>query len=149
MIQRKQSLYLLMAVILLIFNLFNPFIKTELVYFDAFKLTYSGADTMLNISTYPLGIYLIIVILLHLFTIFLFKNRRIQMRFTILSLLLALGFYGLLLFYHFMSKGNIPLNFNMYSFGLVSPLLAAIFDFMAYGGIKRDEKLIRDAERLR
>jgi hypothetical protein len=64
-------------------------------------------------------------------------------------MILALGFYGLLLFYHFMSIPKIPLKFDMYNFGLVSPLLAAVFDYMAYGGIKRDEKIVRDAERLR
>ena len=43
----------------------------------------------------------------------------------------------------------VEIDLKNYSFSLFAPFLAAIFDFMAYGGIKKDEKLIRDSERLR
>ncbi len=149
MIQRKQTLYLLGAIFLILFNLFNPFIKSAQLTFDAFHIKQLKESAPIIIKTYPIAIYIIILALLHLFTIFLFKGRHIQMRFTMLSMILSLGFYGILFFYHYLANRQIAMNLSQYNFGLVSPLLAAIFDFMAYGGIKRDEKIVRDSERLR
>ncbi len=148
MIQRKQSLYLLAGLLLISFNLFSPFVATNELIFSAFDLK-TGIETNFEISVFPIAIYTIIVAVLHLFTIFLFKNRKIQMRFTTFLILLSIGYYGVLLFYHYMITEYINIDFSMYSYGLITPLLVAVFDFMAYGGIKKDEKLIRDSERLR
>lgn len=147
MIQRKQTLYLLMAAILMTFVLFTPFVKNSNFIFSAFS--FENFETKKTLAVYPIGIFLIIAIIIHLFTIMLFKNRKIQMRFTIFSLIFSIGFYLLLYFYHFLISQIVEIHFNSYNFGLLAPLLAAIFDFMAYGGIKRDEKIIRDSERLR
>lgn len=149
MLQRKQTLYLLTAIVLIIFNLINPFINSSELIFDAFNLKQLVGTAPVIIKTYPIAIYLIILSLLHLFTIFLFKGRPFQMRFAILSLILSIGFYGILFYYHYIANQQLTIEIHQYSFGLVTPLLAAVFDFMAYGGIKRDEKIVRDSERLR
>lgn len=147
MIQRKQTLYLLMAAILMTFVLFTPFIKNNNFIFSAFS--FKHFETNKSLAVYPIGIFLIIGIIIHLFTLMLFKNRKIQMRFTVFSLIFSIGFYVLLLFYHFLISQIVKIQITSYNFSLLAPLLAAIFDFMAYGGIKRDEKIIRDSERLR
>ncbi len=147
MIQRKQTLFLLTAAILMILTLFTPFISSGDIHFTAFDFSATGVEQ--KIQVFPIGIYIIIIAVLQLFTIMLFKNRKIQMRFTMFDLILSLGFYGILYFYHTMISNIVELDFKNYSFALIAPLLAAIFDFMAYGGIKKDEKIIRDSERLR
>ena len=149
MLQRKQSLYLLVSMLLILSNLVNPFISVDNLIFTAFKLQQIGTADPISLSTFPIAIYIIILTLLHIFTIMLFKKRTLQMRFAMLSLFLSVGFYGILFFYHFMSKDVVSIEFNQYGFGLVSPVLAAVFDFMAYKGIKKDEKLVRDSERFR
>ncbi len=149
MLQRKQSLYLLVAMLLIVSNLVNPFVSVDNLIFTAFKLQQIGIVDATSISTFPIAIYVVILVLLQFFTIMLFKKRPLQMRFAMLSLFLSIGFYGILFFYHFMSKDVISIEFNQYGFGLVSPVLAAVFDFMAYKGIKKDEKLVRDSDRFR
>lgn len=149
MLQRKQSLFLIAAMFLIVSNLLVPFVATENLMFNAFKLESINPDNNIAISTFPIGIYLIILSVLNLITIFLFKNRPLQMRLTMLALFLSVGFYGVFLFYHFMSKDQIVIEFSSYSFGLIAPILAAVFDFMAYKGISNDEKIVRDSDRLR
>jgi len=149
MIQRKQTLYLLTAIVLIMFNLLNPFVKSSELIFDAFNIKQLAETTPIIIKTYPIAIYLIVLSVLHLFTIFLFKGRPFQMRFTILSLILSIGFYGILFYYHYIANLQLTIEIHQYSFGLITPFLAAVFDYMAYGGIKRDEKLVKDSERLR
>jgi hypothetical protein len=149
MLQRKQTLYLLVSALLLLFATLTPFIENSEIVFTSFAIKQKIADNPLVLQTFPIGIFLIILIIFHLFCIFLFTNRLIQLRFVIFSFILTFGFYGILLFYHFMSKDKFNLEFYMYSYSLVSPLLAIVFDFMAMKGIQKDEKLVRDADRLR
>lgn len=150
MIQRKQTLYLFFAAILIILNFFNPFVHTNDLSFSVFQIKQLNIANPIIIKTYPIAIYLILLSLLHLFTILLFKNRIIQMRFTVLCILLSVGFYALLFFYHFLaSKQQISISLNQYHYSLISLLLAAIFDYMAFGGIRKDEKIVRDSNRLR
>ncbi len=149
MLQRKQSLFLLAAMVLILSNLFIPFVDTKELIFSSFKIQQLNVDDPVKINTYPIAIYAIILVLLHIFVIFLYKRRPIQMRLTRLAIFLSIGFYGVLFFYHFMSKDQIAIELNQYNFGLISPILAAVFDAMAHSGIKKDEKIVRDSERFR
>lgn len=149
MLQRKQSLFLIAAMFLIVSNLFVPFISSQDLIFNSFRIDNLSTDANIVINTFPIAIYAIILVLVHLFAFFLFKNRPLQMRITMLSLLLSIAFYGIILFYHFMSQSQIKMEFNQYGFGLITPILAAVFDFMAYNGIKKDEKIVRDADRFR
>lgn len=149
MLQRKQTLFFIVAVLLLTITLFTYFIKNEYVYFNSFnlKIYKNGAEN--SFFAFPIAIYLIINILITFFTIFIFKRRNAQIRFTIFSIIISIGFYGLLFYYHFWIKKHTSIEFSMYNYSLVSPLLAAVFEFLALNGIKSDEKLIRESNRIR
>ncbi len=149
MIQRKQTLFLLAATALIAFVLFIPFIETENLLFDSFKIEYLNVEQTKTVNAYPIAIYVIITAVLHFFTIFRYKRRPKQMRFTVFCLLLAVGFYGLLAFFHFSVAKEFAFDFKMYNYSLVTPLIAAVFDFMAFKGIQKDELLVRAADRLR
>jgi Domain of unknown function (DUF4293) len=149
MIQRKQTLFLLTAMMLILTVLIFPFIETASILFDSFKIQQVGIDNPIIVNSFPIAIYAIFLGFLHLLTIFLFKKRPLQMRFTMFNLILSIGFYGLLFFYHFQSKDQFSLDFSMYQYSLITPLLAAVFNFLAYKNIQRDEILVRAADRLR
>lgn len=149
MIQRKQTLFLLTAMMLILTVLILPFIETSYVIFDSFKIQQVGINNPIIIKSYPIAIYVIFLGFLHLLTIMLFKSRPLQMRFTMFNLILSIGFYGLLFFYHFQAKDQFSLEFSMYEYSLITPLLAAVFDFLAYKSIQKDEILVRAADRLR
>ncbi len=149
MIQRKQTLFLIVAILLISYVLFVPFVETEIFIFDCFSIEQIKIKNPIVHNTYPITIFVGITLLCHLLSIFLFKNRNIQMRFTIFSMLLAVGFYGLLVFYHFQYQKEFGIEFFMYEYPLVTPLLAAVFDFLAFKGIQKDELLVRASNRLR
>jgi peptidoglycan/LPS O-acetylase OafA/YrhL len=83
-------------------------------------------------------------------TIFLFKNRKLQMKLSrmviviciisfLLAILLFVKDYGLL-------KEGTEVTIG---YGYLSPLLALIFTILALRYIRKDEKLIRSSDRLR
>lgn len=76
-------------------------------------------------------------------TIFLFGNRKLQLRFSIVGLLLSLALLTLyfLLFVHF-TEGTMALS-SIFYFAI------PICFFLAIRGVVRDEKLIRSMDRLR
>ncbi|MFH2143632.1 MAG: DUF4293 domain-containing protein, partial [Bacteroidota bacterium] len=81
-------------------------------------------------------------------SVFLFKNRKLQMRVCTYSILLIIGFYGLMSFYFFKLINNLEVVIH-YSFTSVLPMIAIVFIFMALRAIKKDEKLIKSVDRLR
>ena len=104
MIQRIQTVYLLIIVALMIATLFLPLTVLQagesLCSFDA-----SGISTMLTdqpellYPTWGLFVLTAIIALISLITIFLYRKRILQIRLCIFNAILMLGFYGLYAFY--------------------------------------------------
>ena len=80
MIQRIQTLYLLAVVVLMAFTLFAPIAVFTVGDIDftltAFSLSGGGESQ----TTLWMGIILVLATVLPLITIFLFKNRQLQVR---------------------------------------------------------------------
>lgn len=81
-------------------------------------------------------------------TIFLFKNRRLQMRLCILIifLLIVLETVGLYMVYHIKSDMN-PIFYR--KIAIIFPILGIVFTYLAFRGIKKDDQLVKSYERLR
>lgn len=138
-IQRIQSIYLFLA---------------SLVGSSLFGLPFATApatkegllmDGYLNLSdNIGLLILTIVVILLSLGAIFLYNNRVLQMNLGKLNLLVATGLLAFAgyLFYTVQSVATI-------GGGLFMPVLAMVFIVLANKNIQKDEKLVRDSNRLR
>jgi hypothetical protein len=93
-------------------------------------------DILINILT-------AIIIVVSVITIFLFKNRKRQLRLTIFALLVSI--LNIVLYFNKLNKfihGELSLS-------CVFAFLIAIFLFVATRGIWRDEKLIKSLDRLR
>jgi len=81
-------------------------------------------------------------------TIFLYKNRNLQIRLGNLGILLTCALIGLLIF----SADSISSGTNQvvhYSFGEYLPMVELLLFFLAVRKIKKDEELVRSADRLR
>ena len=136
MIQRIQSLWLLVA---------------SAVAFLTFKLSfYSGTRLPDNLylpvnATYNFLLMTTTILLgvLTLITIFLFKTRVVQLRLSIVAILLDL----LLIFLYFDAIGD----FAQGEFAITAALHIIIIVSLIFAakGINKDEKLIRDSNRLR
>lgn len=147
-IQRIQSIYLLIAVILMAVFAFFPALTFELggrefVYgaLEAGKVGVTHID--------PLMLTLIILIsLLALIDIFLFKNLQRQMTVCFVDIIIGLAMLvaiGIQAFYVGGREG-VTLTWSWY---LVLPILSVIFLMMAHKAMSRDKKLLRDSDRLR
>jgi len=146
MIQRIQTIFLLLAAIILGITFAFPFVRalgpTVFVPF-----LYDG---VYNVVDHPaLIVTFAATALLCLLSIFLFNNRPLQMRVTMLSVLLTIVCAGLTIF---LFTQLVPMFYALslrYSAGLFLPLGAILFQILAYRGIKKDERTVRSMDRLR
>lgn len=89
-------------------------------------------------------IVLIVSTLLLISCLISFKVRMLQMRITVFTAVVLLGFEGLLAYDYFSNMSDM-----VFSFTAIFPLLASILCFMASRKIYQDEIMIRAASRLR
>ncbi|MDR2980429.1 MAG: DUF4293 domain-containing protein [Bacteroidales bacterium] len=159
MIQRIQTVYLFIAAIAMLVLLFMPFgnVYTEKfgLTFDAFALRDISPDPQTAISTIYIAILLIVSAALSIIAIFMYKNRLRQINMVSVNMLLFLFTIALILFIYpdvvfvrsgLMSKADI----YEYNLWILLPLcITALCLFLANKAIKKDEKLVRAADRLR
>lgn len=139
MIQRKQTLWLLLSTISSALTFKFPF------YIGLVAPDTTGVEGPELTATDNIYLILLTVIILALsaVSIFLFKDRKKQVQFCFLGLLCAVGLAAL---YYRYSK-----NFSEGTFALTAVLILfiAIGFVFAIQGIRRDQKLIKDLNRLR
>ena len=136
MIQRIQSIWLLLA---------------SACAFATFKLPfYTGIDKaggtnakMMATHSILIMITTIIVGTLALLTIFLFKNRALQLRLCVLGILLE----AVLIFLYY--REVLTFTDGTYTLYALLHSLIVIFFFLAARAINKDEKLIKNSDRLR
>ncbi|GAB1415506.1 DUF4293 domain-containing protein [Paludibacter sp.] len=155
MIQRIQSLYLFFIVALTSVTLFMPVaglhnvensIIYELNYKGLFSIDNSGDE--LIASTWMLTALMVIIPLLSLITIFLFKNRFLQLRLIIFNIVIMAGFY-ILLFIYLWQFGKI-LDAKMFvEIPSAFPLIGIVLSIMALKAVSKDISLIKSLNRIR
>jgi hypothetical protein len=150
MIQRIQSVYLLVVAILFGVLLCTPIM--EMIHDGHFFiLNYKGiigeSGVVLQ-QTYLLTALEIIIPVLALVTIFLYKKRMLQIRLTIINTVLMIGFYPLLFVYLYVANKVMPMDFAL-KMTVVFPLVSAILSYLAIRAIGKDEVLVRAADRIR
>lgn len=100
--------------------------------------------------TLPLLLIAVISIILDISAIFLFKKRWLQMRFAAFSGLLMIVFV-MVVFFFFATKirevTRIDPEYNL--FGMMLPLVSLVFVILANYAIRKDEALVKSADRLR
>lgn len=153
MIQRIQSLFLLAAAIisglLLTGNLMvmNDIFSNSYV-LNFFSLTVNMENHSQVQKLLPLSIILVSVPVMCLVSIFIYKNRKLQMKVTMVSLLLAIGSFLLAALYIIMLGKKIELTY-VWQIKAAFPILTAILCWLAYRSIQKDEEKVRSLDRLR
>jgi len=157
MIQRIQTVYLLVVAIIAFIMLFLPFgeLTTEhyaLVY-NAFSVKFIEPISTQIISTVYIALELIAIIVLSIITIFMYKNRKRQMQAISVNMLLVLitiltitYIYPELLFSEIkeLQDNTLKYNLSILIFGI--PVICLI---LAKKAIAKDEALLKSADRLR
>jgi hypothetical protein len=146
MIQRIQTIFLvLMAMVLALIFVF-PFASSN--------IATSGflSDKKFDVSDNPLLMVLAVVgVLASVVAIFLFKNRIFQLRLNYLAMVAAVLVLiaAIVLFYN---EAKMVFDKNQKisdSFGLYLPFISLVLGYFAAKYIRRDEKVVKDMDRLR
>ena len=152
MIQRIQTLYLIAIVALMAAAIFTP-----LAYFAAGAVEYKLYDFELqggelSESTLYMGIIVALAAILPFITIFLFKNRMLQIRLCAVELVLLIGAQIFMAIYYYLSNrmfSNLEFHTQGLHIAIIFPLVALILDYLALRAIFRDEALVRSLDRIR
>lgn len=148
MIQRKQTLFLLAVVIIAIVQFFLPFQTATIAdtKWDICLMPGCSSEIMDSNIYFPM-IFNIIILVLSISIIFLYKNRVLQYKLSNLLVVFNTIVVGLFFILPYSKEGG-PEAIS-YKIGAFLPLFSAIFAFLAGHFIKKDEQLVRSADRIR
>lgn len=152
MIQRIQSIFLLLAIIAQSVFLAMPvskFIMEDNSEISLYANGFKNASGDVFLPTWALLILAVVILVLSLFTLFQYKKRILQIRFCIYNMLLNLGMLGMLYMQISTFTKNNEVTAQTYSPATVIPLVIIILLFLAFRGIRKDEVLVKAYERLR
>lgn len=161
MIQRIQSAYLALVLIFSFLGLMSTmgewtFEGETVASFSNFTFSTFGAyATYESWGPFCLGILLVVVMFLSLLSIMLFRKRMRQLRLTIISTMLLLGYvlcFALFAFkYDATLETVIPGQEPEFHFAFLSalPIFSIIMNILAIHGIRKDEALVRSLDRIR
>lgn len=152
MIQRIQTIYLLISLIAWSLLFFNPIVAFTseaggawLLFADGIKEAESGKIAQ---AAVPMIILFVLVEILALISVLAYRRRALQLRITVLNMMLQILSYGIIALYTVQGKNSLPADVALLFFS-VMPLLASVCSFLAFRGIRRDMLLLRALDRLR
>lgn len=150
MLQRIQSVFLILAAAAMLISVAVPlatfYFNTEVVVFEAMGIY---LNTELTDSTWGLFVIGLLSSIVSLITIFLYKNRILQIRLSIFNIVLIIGFY---LYFGFIMYKVYPvqdLEFSKVGVGIIMPIISIILTILAIRKIGADEALVQSLNRLR
>ena len=157
MIQRKQTIYLFFAGLIPLVLLFIPLghLSSEVAYYEytAFAVREATPDATFIVSTIGNAVLLIATAVLSLVSIFLYKNRKAQMKLVSLNMVLILlvicaimYFYPKFIFPKHLALDGVVIKYN---YMIIISFVSAIGLYLAKKAIAKDEAMIRSADRLR
>ena len=157
MLQRIQTVYLFLVVVLMALTMILPVAE----YFDAvknvaFQLDYRGiVQTQPTdagspvLSANPLTFLFGMVLVATLAALFKYKNRRQQFRLCTVNMFLILIYMIVLGVYIYLGRRALDGTELSLKLPVIFPVIALILNFLAMRGIMKDENLIKSINRLR
>ena len=149
MLQRKQTLYLLAAIIVSIVCLSLPLAKIEPTGMGEWTVVYAlfTQGTEIDGSVWPLFAVMLLTYPVAIGAIVTYKNRLLQARLCVWAVVLCVAwyaYYAYLLFAVFQAAGSYHTTV-----GVCLPFIAIVLYLLARKGIMDDERLVRSADRIR
>jgi hypothetical protein len=154
MIQRIQTLYLFLAVMVIALLFFFPLAELANNNGTFYTFRFNGLfqqtskGEILSLPSEAVVAFISINILLCMMAIIAFKHRKIQIRMCVFNIILLFCSLGVIYFYVAVpfSKFQDIVHFKVIAF---LPLVAAILNYMAIKAIQKDEDLIKSIDRIR
>ena len=152
MLQRIQTVYLLIVALLMVGVLFLPLAALQSAgaayLFDAAGVRTLAEQPELVYPTWALFGLTAVIALIALITVFLYKKRVLQIRLSVFNAILMVGFYALFGFFVYTFKNSTEVALTV-KIALSFPLIALILNYLAIRNIGADEVLVRSLDRLR
>lgn len=162
MIQRIQTLYLVGVLVLSILSFCFPLAEFETNKYDTTEYNILPKDLPADSTALPQTtiawnaiFFPIATGILALVAISLFKNRPLQMRISAFGFLIATIYVGMLLLWIIsaqetaLASQQIQVTKTIYGVSTYLPMGQVLLFILAQRAIKKDEKLVRDSERIR
>lgn len=155
MLQRIQTVWLFLASLAILLLFLFPVI--QFIDFDGTAKVIKATGLYQNLdgqvvqthAFIALTIATVVVGLTPLVVIFFYKERKKQISLCYVSILLILAYSFWLAQTAKQEIGTITIQLQNYGIGIILSSLAILFIILALKGIRRDEKLVRSADRLR
>ena len=159
MIQRIQTLYMLLAVVLCVTCLCLPLgyyvtdTGVRVATLNNLWFAYSPGlivEGMTGRTLRPWALFALLVIVstLTVMNIFMFKRRALQMRLCSFCMILLGGWYVLYAYFIYILGHGLEAHFRPDWEGAL-PFAALVLLYLAFRGVMRDEMLVRSLDRLR
>jgi len=151
MIQRIQSVYLFVAaVFMLLFYMFPIAVfNTGSFSYEFFNCHITHPENLKPpVALLPLALMPLFSVILSFVAIFMYKKRKLQMRLGKINMLIIFTILISMIFYIYRID-NMLVSRVKYGFSGIFPLLTFVLVFMANKAIKRDDDLVRSADRIR
>ena len=151
MIQRRQTLFLLCSIILMVGFLFSPVVRAEWM---GGSVDLYGYEMKKTIDVPSMGRYhffvnewfVAILAGFNLIAILLYKYRRPQM---VLALLGILPCIAAFVYDYWAWSTTEGIHDTIFFYGNITPWAAIIFNVLAWWAIRSDEQLVQSMDRLR
>jgi hypothetical protein len=155
MLQRIQTVYLLLIVILSCITFYLPTvdlinIKSALHYIIDFKGVYLVQEkgNVWDSTVWGLTSVAAVIPFIAFYTILQYKNRVKQIRLSVINMLLMLGYYVVLFINIWFISGRLNAEWHL-RFVTVLPLVCMVLNYLAIGSIGKDEALVKSTDRIR
>ena len=155
MIQRIQSIYLSLTILISFIFLKGSFLSFINNSGSVIKVTFRGIIKVTDVQGQELiekflalPAIIILIPAISLITIFLFKNRRIQLWFALTGIILAVSFILISSYISCLVAAKYDAKL-IPGFMMISPVLILILEVLAYRGIRKDDRLVKSYDRLR
>ncbi|MBL4587103.1 MAG: DUF4293 domain-containing protein [Flavobacteriales bacterium] len=156
MIQRLQSIYLAVTAILMVLpivlvsSLVSIQTETGAYHLTPESIVFKNAGAVEKImDSYPIAGAFVISLFLSIYAISQFKNRKFQIKLVRLATVLQLVIPALVFVYANKMSALTENGIISYNPILVLPLIAFVLYILAARSIKKDDALVRSADRLR
>ncbi len=156
MIQRKQSVYLLLVAVMMSWLLIRPYAEITiadgrmLIFHSLAIKNYSTPHDFVNyMYTIPLVLIVLLTGILNFINIFLFRRRILQIRLCVVSSVLLVLILLTMLYYYVMIRNSMEHSLHAFRVAAIFPIIGIIFNFLAYRAIHGDELLVKSYDRIR
>lgn len=150
MIQRIQTIYLLLVCILMALTVISPLIEMKdienILNFKSCGI-YFGKKNLY--PTWGVSAFAALSSLIAFITIFCFKKRPLQLKLINLNTLLIILFYATLGAYFYFAQNKLGVSLLSVKYGIILPAIALIFNLLSMTKVKADEKLVKSLDRIR